>query len=140
MFETSISRVKCAVFIVLAEAISVIAIYFSPFDDSYYLLCGAFNLAIIFGLSLIADNLLVNDLQILNTLALCFQGAGFFFYWVEIPVEIYNYSIHIITLLQILRLIIVRKGDDDLAENHHLQFMVHNRNMLGNKTVHEEKT
>jgi len=124
---------------VLAEVASVIAITLMPFDDNYYLLCGAFNLAIVFGLGLIADNLLVNDLQKLNTLALCFQGAGFFFYWVEIPVWIYNYSIHFITLLQILRLIIVRKGDDDLAESHHLRFMVHNRNMLGSKRVHEEK-
>jgi hypothetical protein len=140
MFETSVSRVKCALFIVIAELASVITLYFAPYDDSYYLLCGAFNLAIVFGLRFIADNLLVNDLQKLNTLALCFQGAGFFFYWVEIPVWIYNYSIHLITLLQILRLIIVRKGDDDLFENHHLRFMVHNRNMLGDKRVHQEKT
>lgn len=140
MFETSISRVKCAVFIVLAEALSVIAIYFAPFDDSYYLLCGAFNLAIVFGLGFISKNLLVSDLQILNTLSLCMQGAGFFFYWAEIPIEIYNYSIHLLMLLQILRLIIVRKGDDDLAENHHYWFMVHNRNMLGSKRMHKEKT
>lgn len=139
MFVPSMTRVICTLFIVLMEVLAFVALMITPDNDIYYWVCIGFNLLIVLGLHRIDDNLLVADLQKFNVAALVTQGAGLFFYWNELPVWIYNYAIHLITLLQVLRLIIMREEDDDgLDEDHHWVPMVNNRHMRGSKILYQE--
>jgi len=139
MFVPGMTRVICTLFIVLMEVFAFIALMITPDNDIYYWVCIGFNLLIVLGLHRIDDNLLVADLQKFNVAALVTQGAGLFFYWNELPVWIYNYAIHLITLLQVLRLIIMREEDDDgLDEDHHWFPMVNNRHMRGSKILYQE--
>lgn len=139
MFVPSITRVLCAIFIVMMELLSVVAITFTPDNDLYYWVCIGFNLLIVLGFYKMEDASIVQDLMALNVAALIVQVAGLFFYWNEIPVFLYNYPIHLITLLQILRLIIIRKDDSDgIYEDHHWLLMVNSRNMRSSIILPEE--
>lgn len=100
----------------LIELASIVTLHHTPRDDSYYLVCAAFNLAIILILPWSSKTGLVIDLQKLNLIALFCQLFGFLSYWYEIPVQIYNLSIHFLSALQLLRLLITRKGDADGIE------------------------
>lgn len=132
MFVPSMTRVMCAVFIVLMEAVAVLTLMALPDNDIYYWACIGLNLLIVMGLYHIDDNPLVDDLMRLNVAALVTQVTGLFIYWNELPVEMYNYTIHFITIAQVLRLIIMREEDGDgLDEDHHWLSMVNNRNMRG---------
>lgn len=139
MFVPSITRVLCAIFIVMMELLSVVAITFTPDNDLYYWVCIGFNLLIVIGFYKMEDASIVQDLMALNVAALIVQVAGLFFYWNEIPVFLYNYPIHLITLLQILRLIIIRKDDSDgIHEDHHWLPMGNSRNMRSSIILPEE--
>ena len=124
--ETLASRLSIAYLLILIEMSSIIALDFTPRDDSYYLVCSLFNFAIICILPYISKTNLIVDFQHLNFIALIFQCFGFVSYWYELPVVIYNYAIHSISLLQLLRLLITRKGDaDECNEDNYWGALVH---------------
>lgn len=106
-------RTRIAFFLVLLEVVSLIALTYVPRDDNYYLVCGCFNLFAVVALPMWCRNMIVIDFQLLNFVALLIQALGFLIYWQKFPVELYNYSIHLTSILQILRLIIVKRGDAD---------------------------
>ena len=123
--ETLISRLSIAYLLILVEIASVIALEFTPRDDSYFLICSLFNFLIIFALPYVSRTNLIVDFQHLNFAALIVQALGFFSYWYEIPMMLYNYSIHLISLLQLLRLLIIRKSDaDGYHEDNYWRVMV----------------
>ena len=109
----------------MIELFSVVALEINPRDDSYYIIASMFNFAIIFILPLVVRVNLIVDFQYLNLAAFIVQGFGFFSYWYEYPVIFYNLAIHAISLTQILRLLIIRKGDEcGYYESHHWRFVV----------------
>lgn len=114
------NRLKIAVFLCVMELFSLIVLDHVPYDDTYYLVCGAFNFIIILVLPFICKRVLVIDFQLINLLTLIVQGFGFLFYWCELPTSIYNYSIYALNAIQILRLLVVRKDDvDDINKNNY---------------------
>lgn len=118
-------RVNAALILIVMEFMSILALNATPRDDSYYLVCGAFNLAIIWLLTATSNCQLVADLQKLNFLALCFQAFGFISYWLSIPIFYYNIAIHALNFIQIMRLLITRQGDaDGVGKNHSWLSMV----------------
>lgn len=106
-------RVKAALILMLIELLSILALNATPRDDSYYLVCGAFNLMIIWLLPAASNVGLIADLQRINFIALCFQAFGFISYWLSIPIYYYNFAIHALNFIQIMRLLITRQGDAD---------------------------
>lgn len=120
------NRLIIAYFLAIVELISIVVLNDVARDDSYYIVCSLFNFLIIFTLPYVSKVNLIVDFQYLNLAAFIVQGFGFFSYWYEIPVIFYNLCIHFISLSQIIRLLIIRKGDTDgYNENHYWRSMVH---------------
>ena len=138
--ENLASRLSIAYLLILIEMASIIALGFTPRDDSYYLVCSIFNFAIICILPYVSKTNLIIDFQHLNFIALIMQGFGFFSYWYELPIVIYNYAIHAISLLQILRLLIIRKGDaDGYNEDNYWSAMVRHHHFYLFKTLSQKE-
>jgi len=110
---TQHSRLICSLFMLFIEASSAYVLDYSPQNDVYYIVCGAFNFLNIVLLMFAGKNLLSVDMQFLCFLSLIGQFFGFISYHVDIPKEPYNFAIWVLVLCQILRLIIKRKGDSD---------------------------
>jgi len=138
--ETLISRASIAYLLILVEIASVIALEFTLRDDSYYLVCSLFNAIIIFSLPYASRTNLIIDFRYINFAALLIQCFGFFSYWYDVPVLIYNYLIHLISLLQLLRLLIIRKGDaDGYREDHYWGVVVRHFNFNLSKIMLKKK-
>ena len=126
IYKDALNRLFIAYFLVLIEIISIVALNNTSRNDSYYLVASVFNFAIIFALPYIVRVNLIVDFQYLNFATFLVQGFGFFSYWYDIPKIFYNSAIHIISLMQILRLLIIRKGDaDGLGENYYWDIVVY---------------
>lgn len=111
-------RLNAALILMLMEFASILALKMTPRDDSYYLVCGAFNLAIIIVLGKTSRAGLIRDLQIINLVALVVQFGGFLSYWYDAPIQLYNCAIHLLSLVQVLRLLLVGKDDaNECREN-----------------------
>ena len=120
-----INRLQIAYLLIVAELFSVVALDLNQRDDSYYIVASMFNFALILIMPFVVRVNLIVDFQYLNLAAFIVQGFGFFSYWYEYPVIFYNLAIHAISLTQILRLLIIRKGDaDGYSENHHWRIVV----------------
>ena len=107
------TRIRLALFLVLTEIVSNITLDYFPRDDTYYVVCGFFNTAVILLLPILCKKLIIIDFQLLNLAELFVQALGFVIYWQGYPIELYNYSIYLITILIIIRLIIVKRSDID---------------------------
>ena len=126
IYKDWINRLQIAYLLIMIELFSVVALDINLRDDSYYIVASMFNFSIIFILPLVVRVNLIVDFQYLNLAAFIVQGFGFFSYWYEYPVIFYNLTIHIISLTQILRLIIIRKGDaNGLGENYYWDIVVY---------------
>lgn len=135
-----INRLQIAYLLIMAELFSVIALDINPRDDSYYIVASMFNFSIIFILPLVVRVNLIVDFQYLNLAAFVVQGFGFFSYWYECPVIFYNLTIHIISLTQILRIIIIRKGDEcEYYENNNWRAVVRYYNFYLSKILFKKE-
>lgn len=126
MSKDWINRLTIAYFLFLVELISIVALKLNPRDDSYYIVASVFNASIVLLLPHIVRVNLVKDFQYLNLAALIVQGFGFYCYWGDIQKIFYNCSIHALSIVQILRLLIIRKGDaDGYSKSDHWRIVVH---------------
>lgn len=112
------TRLKLAAILVLFEIASYFALSITPRDDMYYLVAGAFSFFVIPCLARCGSDQLIIDLIILALFMLVFQFVGFVIYHARLPVEIYNWAIHVILFTQFLRLLITRKLDGVDQHNH----------------------
>jgi hypothetical protein len=139
--KDGINRLQIAYLLIMAELFSVVVLDLNPRDDSYYIIASTFNFAIIFILPIVVRVNLIVDFQYLNLAAFIVQGFGFFSYWYEFPVIFYNLAIHAISLAQMLRLLIIRRGDaDGYCENNHWRSMVHYCHFYLSKILHKKET
>jgi len=104
-------RIAAAISLLFIETVSAICLNYLHRDDSYYIVCGAFNCLHVYILWLIGESLIIKDIMMLSILSFIIQIFGFTSYHFGINIKIYNYSIHVIVFLQFLRLFIYRKGD-----------------------------
>ena len=100
-----------ALSLLLIESAAAICLPYTPYDDTYFIVCGAFNFAHVFILSFFGTSRIVRDMQALALISLCLQFFGFISYHCRIDISLYNDAIHIVVLIQILRLFIKRKGE-----------------------------
>ena len=105
------NRIAAAISLLFIEVVSAICLDYVPRDDSYYIVCGAFNLFHVYILLLIGESLIIKDLMMLSILSLIIQFFGFISYHCRISITLYNLAIYVTVFLQILRLFIKRKGD-----------------------------
>ena len=104
------NRLKLGMILILFEVISDYFLKLSS-SDSYYLIAGGFSFLIIPCIAKVGKDQLIIDLLGLALLVLGTQFIGFLIYHLRLPVGIYNYTIYILLLLQILRLMTKRRGD-----------------------------
>lgn len=105
------NRLKLGMILILFEVISDYFLKLAPSGDLYYLIAGAFSFLIIPVIAKVGKDQLIIDLLGLALLVLGTQFIGFLIYHLRLPVEIYNYTIYILLLLQILRLMTKRRAD-----------------------------
>lgn len=107
LFDT----IAVALSLIFIEISASICLHYVPRDDSYYLVCGVFNLLHILILCFFSKSLLVVDMQQLAFVSFLIQWFGFISYHCVINISLYNSAIWVVVFLQILRLFIKRKGD-----------------------------
>lgn len=134
------SRLAIACWLLLAEVVCRTALHFTPRNDEYYIVCSVFNLAVLLSLPLVVHKDIVIDFQYLNLTGFALQGVGFFSYWYEVPIGYYNWSIHILNVVQVIRLFLYREGDmDDFAKDNNGWSVVRHYNSYCFKILHKEK-
>lgn len=104
------NRLKLGMILISVEVISDYFLKFAS-SDNYYLIAGAFSFLIIPVIAKVGKDQLVIDLLGLALLVLATQFIGFLIYHLRLPVGIYNYTIYLLLILQILRLMMKRRGD-----------------------------
>lgn len=77
----------------------------------YYLVAGGFSFLSVKLIANSGNDQLVIDMSLLALFMLACQLLGLACYHRRLPVEIYNYTIMVILVLQILRLLLKRKSD-----------------------------
>ena len=105
-------RLKAFLLIGGIEVASSFLLPFAPRNDLYYAFCAAFNaLTMIALIGYFEFTVFSFDLFKLTVVQVFFQLMGWVIYQTRLPVEIYNYSIHIIVLLTFLRILLVGAND-----------------------------
>ena len=105
------NRIAAAISLIFIEITAAICLNYVHRDDSYYIVCGAFNCLHIVILWLIGESLIIKDIMMLSILSFIIQIFGFISYHCRIPITLYNLAIYVTVFLQILCLFIKRKGD-----------------------------
>ena len=134
------NRLSVACFLLFIEAASILALRYTPYNDDYYIVCSVFNLLIILILPFVSTDNIIVDFQYLNLCGFILQGFGFLTYWYEVPVIYYNYAIHALNAVQILRLLIIRVGDaDEYRKNNNWLSVVHYYNFCCYQVSHKKE-
>lgn len=121
-----ISRLKLGMILASVEVISYLILESLPRENLelsflgigmlippsvYFLVAGGFSFLSVKFIANSGSDQLVLDMSLLALFMLAGQILGLYVYYKGLPVEIYNYTIKGILVLQILRLLLKREGD-----------------------------
>lgn len=118
-----LNRLKLAAILIIFEVASSYVLGVAPRNELYYLIAGAFSFLILPTIARVGSDQLVIDLLALALIMLVFQFIGLITYHLRLPVEIYNWPIHVLVYAEFLRLFIVRDKDGVDQHNNFLYLL-----------------
>lgn len=120
------TRLKLGMILILIEIISYLVLELMPRQNLelslfgigilippsiYYVVAGVFSFLSVKFMANAGNDRLVVEMTFLALIMLAGQILGLVIYHSRLPIEIYDYTIMVVLLLQILRLLLKREGD-----------------------------